>query len=62
MAAFLPKQYQKVPVVIRIDCDKVERIDQLADGYRLSRNAFLNQCIDYALEHLSSVSDDTSGG
>ena len=52
MADFIPKQYKKEPVTIRITLTKLDRIDVLAEHYGLSRSKFINQCIDYALEHI----------
>lgn len=54
MPEFIPKQYKKEPITIRIDLDKIEKIDQLASSYDLSRSEFINQCIDYALDHMPS--------
>ena len=53
MAAFIPKQYKKDPVTIRIDSKKLEQIDRAASAYNMSRSEFINQCIDYALDHMT---------
>ena len=55
MADFVPKQYKKDPITIRIDFKKLERIDRLAAKYRLSRSELINQCIDYALQHMPDL-------
>lgn len=52
MANFIPKQYKKEATTIRISADKLEKIDQKANEYNMSRNEFINQCIDYAMEHI----------
>lgn len=52
MSEFIPKQYKKDVVTIRVDFDKLEKIDRLAENYNLSRSAFINQCIDFALERM----------
>lgn len=52
MSDFIPKQYKSEPITIRIDYDKLSRIDHAATVFRLSRSKFINQCIDYALEHM----------
>lgn len=52
MSDFVPKQYKKDPITIRIDFDKLEKVDRLAAEYDLSRSEFINQCIDYALNHM----------
>jgi len=53
MSNFIPKQYNKDPITIRLTFEKLEQIDRLASSFNLSRSAFINQCIDYALEHIS---------
>ena len=52
MSEFIPKQYKTETVTIRVQFQKLEFIDEVATNYNLSRNAFINQCIDYALEHM----------
>ena len=32
--------------------DKLEKIDQLAYNYGISRSEFINQCVDFAMEHM----------
>lgn len=53
MAEFIPKQYKKEPITIRMDFDKLEKLDRLASEYNISRSELINQCIDYALEHIT---------
>lgn len=52
MSDFVPKPYKKDPITIRIDFEKLEKIDKLASKYNVSRSEFINQCIDYALNHM----------
>ncbi len=52
VANFIPKQYKKDPITIRVPQDKLEAIDRIAAEYDMSRNEFINQCINYALEHM----------
>ena len=52
MLEFIPKQYKKDPITVRIEFSKLEKIDKLAAVYKLSRNEFLNQCLDFAMEHM----------
>lgn len=52
MDDFIPKPYKKEPVSVRIDIEKLEKIDLLAREYNLNRSEFINRCIDYALEHM----------
>jgi uncharacterized protein (DUF1778 family) len=43
MSKFIPKQYKKEPITLRIDIEKLKEIDRLAAQYDLSRSAFINQ-------------------
>lgn len=52
MSDFIPKQYKKEPITIRVSPDKLERIDKAAARFDISRSDFINQCIDFALENL----------
>lgn len=54
MSNFIPKQYKKEPITLRIEMDKLKKIDGLAYKYNLSRSAFINQCIDFAIENMTS--------
>ena len=54
MPAFIPKQYKKEPITIRVSMEKLAEIDQRAAQYDMSRSEFINQCIDYAMEHIGS--------
>ena len=58
MSKFIPKQYKKEPITLRIDIEKLKEIDRLAAQYDLSRSAFINQCIDYSMEHMRSDSEE----
>ena len=60
MSNFIPKQYKKEPITIRITFEKLAKVDKSAANYNLSRSEFINQCIDYALEHMPA-SKDTQG-
>lgn len=52
MSDFIPKQYKKDPITIRIDFEKLEKLDLLAKKYSLSRSELINQCIDFALKNM----------
>ncbi len=54
MGNFIPKQYKSEPITFRIDSEKLIELDKLATRHNLSRSAFINQCIDYAIENMSS--------
>ncbi len=52
MDNFMPKPYKKDPVTIRIDIEKLARIDELARQYNTNRSEFINRCIDFAMENI----------
>lgn len=52
MSEFIPTQYKKEPVTIRISFHKLEEIDRLAERFGVSRSEFINQCIDYAMKNM----------
>ena len=54
MANFIPKQYKKDPITVRISADKLAQVDRMAAQFDMSRNEFINQCIDYAMEHIGT--------
>ena len=47
-----PVSVEKAVVTIRIDSKTLEEIDKTASIIDISRNEFMNQCIEYALNHL----------
>lgn len=48
MSEFIPKQYQYIAT-------KLDLINSMAAKHNISRNEFINQCIDFALEHMRDV-------
>lgn len=52
MKNFIPKPYRKEPVTVRIDVDKLARIDRLIAQYGLNRSELINRCIDYGLDNM----------
>ena len=52
MANFIPRTYKTEQITIRLPLEKLEQVDELAAKYNLRRSAFINQCVDYALENL----------
>lgn len=52
MSNFIPKPYKKEQITIRLTPTVIETIDSLANQYKMSRNEFINQCIDYALRNM----------
>lgn len=51
MKEFIPTQYKKEQISIRIPEEVLQRIDRMAARAGISRNELINQCIDYALDH-----------
>lgn len=58
MQNFIPKQYKKEVISLRIDCEKVRRLERLAHENNISRNEFIVQCIDFALQALPEEKDE----
>lgn len=58
MKAFYPKPYESEPITVRVNTEKLRKIDRLAAEYKVSRSAFVNQCIDYAMEHMDMENED----
>lgn len=53
MKEFIPRRTEKEVISIRIDADTLKIIDNAAERSKISRNEFINQCIQFALSHLS---------
>ena len=45
MSDFIPKSYKKEQTTIRIDAEKMKKIDELANSFNLSRSEFINQSL-----------------
>lgn len=52
MVKFQPFKNEKVVITIRLDSEKLEIIDKLSTKIDISRNEFINQCLDYAINNL----------
>ncbi|MBQ8143691.1 MAG: ribbon-helix-helix protein, CopG family [Butyricicoccus sp.] len=52
MEKFSPKKYEKEVISLRISSDVLNEIDQRAAETDISRNEFINQCIDFALKNI----------
>lgn len=55
MANFIPKPYKTEQVTIRLPLERLSAVDDLAVRYNLSRSAFINQCVEYALDNLQEM-------
>lgn len=53
MSTFLPKAYDKEQITIRISSERLAELEKIASQLGMSRNQLINQCVDYALQHLS---------
>ena len=58
MGDFIPRQYKKEPITIRIARDKLDVIDFNANKFDISRSEFINQCIDFALKNITEEAKD----
>lgn len=52
MTKFLPMKNEKTVISIRLDDERLEKIDKIANKIDISRNALINQCLDFALNNL----------
>lgn len=43
---------EKLVVSIRMDINRINRIDEIASKIDISRNELINQCIEYALNNI----------
>ena len=55
MANFIPKPYKTEQVTIRLPLDRLSMVDDLAGSYNLSHSAFINQCVEYALDNFHEM-------
>ena len=60
MGNFIPKPYGTEQITIRIRNDVLEQVELAAARYNLSRNAFVNQCIEYALANMADPPETDS--
>lgn len=60
MGNFIPKPYGTEQITIRIRNDVLQQVEQAAARYNMSRNAFVNQCIEYALANMADSQEDTT--
>lgn len=47
-----PLNNNKSVISIRMDISRVKEIDKIASEINISRNEFINQCVEYALNNL----------
>lgn len=51
-----PLTNDKIIISLRMNIDKLEQVDAIAGESDISRNELINQCIEFALEHLEQNS------
>lgn len=54
MQEFIPVKSEKEVISIRLDSEILKTIDSASSHAQISRNEFINQCIRFALDHLSA--------
>lgn len=52
MKAFKPQKQEKDVISIRLDTKLIEKLDTISAGADISRNEFIVQCIEYALNNM----------
>ena len=52
MKKFIPTKNEKVVISIRLEIDKLNKIDDISNKINISRNELINQCLNYALENV----------
>lgn len=60
MPKFIPIKSEKIVISIRIENEKINKIDETAKKINISRNELINQCLDYALNNLEFVDKEKS--
>ncbi|MGN0181915.1 MAG: ribbon-helix-helix protein, CopG family [Candidatus Ornithomonoglobus sp.] len=55
MEQFIPKKQEKEVISIRIHCDMLAEVDNLAAKIKISRNELINQCIEFAMQHIDET-------
>lgn len=54
MREFKPKKQEKDVISIRIDTELLEKVDKLSSDVDISRNEFIVQCIEYAIDNITT--------
>ena len=57
MEKFSPRKVEKEVISLRISSEVLNEIDQRAAETDISRNEFINQCIDFALKNIAGEED-----
>ena len=51
MSEFIPKKQEKTVISIRISTETLDTVDSIAVDSNLSRNEFIVQCIEFAINN-----------
>ena len=51
MVKFKPLKQEKLIISIRIDAETLKEVDAISAQSEMSRNEFINQCINFALKN-----------
>ena len=60
MVNFNPSKVEKSVITVRIETTKLQTIDALSSKVDISRNEFIMQCIDFALEHYPQIGKENN--
>lgn len=52
MDKFIPKKSDKEVISVRLTEELLNDIDKYASKYEISRNEFINQCLDFAIKNI----------
>ncbi len=52
MEMFVPKKSDKEVISVRLSAQLLNSVDEHAEKYKISRNELINQCLQFALDHI----------
>ena len=58
MNEFNPSKTEKTVITLRIEASLLQEIDELSGNADISRNEFILQCIDFAMNHHPNAKSD----
>lgn len=57
MVKFIPIKSEKIVISIRLETEKINKIDEIANKIDISRNELINQCLDYAINNIEFIKE-----
>lgn len=54
MSRFFPKPYSQESITLRLPCELLETIEHYAFDSDMSRTAFINRCVEFAISEIES--------